>query len=263
MPSLDSVNAAIIRAHEHLQTLTRESQKIVETLNREGIEGGEETSSGDYVWRVRAESSITTHICTTAGDFIQNLRAALDYLITELSDPGQRSRSEFPIFLRPCEGKDGLNQRAKTKIATIPSDAQDIVENLQPFADREEADAKTHPLWLIHDLDRIRKHRRLLAIPFAVQSVGIGLNRDNTLGQRSFVVGKMRLSTGRFKDGDVVPRVSSPYSAKTVTNMRLNVGFVLSLAEDGVEWGPIDEQLNSLYDYAVHEVLPQFEPFFD
>ncbi|MBA4115207.1 MAG: hypothetical protein H0X71_01960 [Rubrobacter sp.] len=107
------------------------------------------------------------------GDCLHNLRAALDNLVYELlvarhGDPPPDKfavSSEFPIFSdRPM-----ILRQHQRKIGGIDPAAQTIIEGLQPY--QRGNDFGSHPLWLLHNLSNIDKHRvphvALLTIPSA------------------------------------------------------------------------------------------------
>lgn len=112
-----------------------------------------------------------------AGDCLHNARAALDHIVYEIAEfangrplPAEVAEgSEFPIT-----GPKPLSEAAcKRKIGALPEDAQRMVMSLQP----SELGSRyaEHKLWLLHDLERIDKHRRpLVAAPvFTEMSVSV------------------------------------------------------------------------------------------
>lgn len=96
-----------------------------------------------------------------AGDCLHNMRAALDHLVFEASEValGQplpqdvAEKTEFPIFgPKPLDAKS-----RKRRIGLLPEEAQVLIEGMQPHT---YGTAFTeHPLWVLHDLERIDKHR--------------------------------------------------------------------------------------------------------
>lgn len=119
------------------------------------------------------------------GDCFHNLRSGLDALAHALASAHTvpltdeiAYTSEFPIFGdEDRAGNSGVGCGAfhKThikghragqpmpysglhKIRGWCPDAQTVVERLQPY---HGPDFREHPLWLMHDLDRVSKHRLL------------------------------------------------------------------------------------------------------
>lgn len=98
-------------------------------------------------------------IALIAGDVLFNARASLDYLAWQmvLASEAEPNRSTyFPILLQDDRGEPGkhsrlLQPRAEARFTTI-------LDGLQPYGSKDPAH---HPLWVLHDLNRIDKHRHL------------------------------------------------------------------------------------------------------
>jgi hypothetical protein len=94
------------------------------------------------------------------GDYLFNLRSALDHLAWQLvlannAQPGQGT--EFPIFKDPAAYK----KRVARKTAGMQPLVVAVIESLQPYQPWESG-AFDHPLWRLHNLCNIDKHRTLL-----------------------------------------------------------------------------------------------------
>jgi len=96
------------------------------------------------------------------GDFLHNLRCALDHLVYELvvayssSPPNKAAETcEFPIFWKgPMEpGQE------KSKIGSIHPEAAKLIKAVQPH--HRGANYAEDPLWVLNELERIDKHRTL------------------------------------------------------------------------------------------------------
>ncbi len=86
------------------------------------------------------------------GDFLHNLRSALDSLAWNLSTR-QSTSTYFPIYLaKPKDFHETMGE--------FISDAQNAIEALQPYND---TDPLGNPLWLLHDMSIADKHRGVLA----------------------------------------------------------------------------------------------------
>jgi hypothetical protein len=92
----------------------------------------------------------------------------LDHIAWQLSSPQKRESDpagiEFPIFSsKPVE--KGAVRRYERKVEGISDAGRKIIEELQPYH-RDPAFLLSgplcHPLWIIHDMDRIDKHRELV-----------------------------------------------------------------------------------------------------
>jgi hypothetical protein len=105
------------------------------------------------------------------GDCLHNLRSTLDTLAYALMLAGpkgvtekMKSSSEFPVFGdEDPAGKTGEGARmfsdASRKYVNWKPGAQTCAERLQPY--KRGPDFRDDPLWILHDLERINKHRYL------------------------------------------------------------------------------------------------------
>ena len=110
------------------------------------------------------------------GAYIGALRASLDILATTLAarfdvpdDGDRRARISFPIASARALRAGYLEGNELVK--RLPAAERAIMEGLKPY------EGGSPPLWLLHQLDIVRKHRRLLAIelsPSILSMQGIG-----------------------------------------------------------------------------------------
>ncbi len=112
------------------------------------------------------------------GDCVQNFRAALDHMAWQLSSARERTayptRIEFPVF-----GEQTRYQGdAPRKVAGVPAAAATLIESLQPFRRNTPQDPNAHafhPLWQLHELATIDKHRRLHIGHVSVEAVTVSV----------------------------------------------------------------------------------------
>lgn len=95
------------------------------------------------------------------GDFVHNLRSALDHLVWSLivhHGIAPTNRHEFPVFLDEVD----YRRSAPKKLAGLSSGALDEFESLQPFRSPVAGlEPQVQPLWLLHQMDVVDKHRLL------------------------------------------------------------------------------------------------------
>jgi hypothetical protein len=104
------------------------------------------------------------------GDCVHNLRSALDNLAFALAEAHTKplpqnlaETSEFPIIGdEDRKGNTGVGPRlygdvVKRKLGGVDPQAEATIESLQPY--KRGNKYRSDPLWVIHDLDRIDKHR--------------------------------------------------------------------------------------------------------
>src|SRR5207244_2934093 len=93
-------------------------------------------ATGEKVLSVKPLASVPTEFQLIIGDFIHNLRSALDVLAFDLAWAGSKgpmikgvaANSEFPVFGPRSPSAAELRKR----IGTIDPAAQAIIESLQP-----------------------------------------------------------------------------------------------------------------------------------
>ena len=238
---------------------------MLPALNREAPVAQRDQANGDYIWVVQFDEGTLRPLASIVGAFLHNLRTALDHLVWELSSDAERGRCEFPVFLKSGPGNDGFHGGGLRKIASIPDAAKSIIEELQPF--HAEEHAASHPLWLIHDLDRIDKHRRTLIVPVAINRGGIA-GAPVRLGGGTgpamvFQLERMRITTGKRRNGEEVLRIAASNPPESVALVTPLFGFNATIDEAGLEEVFIQEQLRGLLDFVDGSVIPRLEPIFD
>lgn len=108
------------------------------------------------------------------GDFVQNLRAALDHLVWQLvranGQPPQAS-SAFPIFDQPPPNRPGHGERERWNRMTqgLHPAATQFIERCQPYHGMD--GPGTHVLTGLRRLSNEDKHRTLLPAFAAIQTV--------------------------------------------------------------------------------------------
>jgi hypothetical protein len=102
-----------------------------------------------------------------AGDCVHNLRAALDYIVTELVRIAKADllrQHQFPIFddqgkFARTVGPDIRHLNARGPLVGITL-GFDTIEQLQPY--KRGNSAREDPLFLLHSLSNADKHRQIL-----------------------------------------------------------------------------------------------------
>jgi hypothetical protein len=266
MASIEGVRLKIKQAHDHLDTLNDEVKRLTDDLYENGVIKKIEPQTGDYVWRINADPSSADDCGLIAGDLIHNLRAALDHVVYELATQ-DRPLTEFPIYLKPGPGRDGFHEAGIAKMWSLPLEAKVIIERFQPYSGWNGLKDKAHPLWQIHDLDRIDKHRRLLTVPYAA-TTSADIVVTNPVPSEPYVIPKMVggwmiNSTGHFEHGDEVARLYYSLANDGIENLHLKYRFQVSIKEEGIAPGPIAGQLGDMYNFVCDEVLPALDSFFN
>ncbi|MGH9499568.1 MAG: hypothetical protein ACRD3L_10545 [Terriglobales bacterium] len=152
-----------------------------------------------------------------AGEIIHHLRSAFDHLVWQLTSSEFQakpaaSKVEFPIFdVTPkiCGITRNKMCRYCRKVEGIASPtALARIHGLQPYL---RADPARDPLWLIHDMDRIDKHRVLLVavhtmnLNIVASLSGIGYQMP---WERQPRVGKLSPMSQMEMEGKMSPQIA-------------------------------------------------------
>jgi hypothetical protein len=114
--------------------------------------------------------AIPPRFSVLVGEIIHHLRSCLDHVVWQFSSDEYRRDSfwkiEFPVFSDEPIEKDALARyKGKVKGITNP-DVLGLINDLQPYNAPDAADA---PIWIIHDMDIVDKHRELILCPSTVR----------------------------------------------------------------------------------------------
>jgi hypothetical protein len=211
------------RAEEHLGQLRSEHDRFVAERNPYRMLREADLEAKDYyLWRAKiVEQPPLEKWASMAGECVHALRSALDHTAFELVravDPAA-TYSEFPIY-KDETGKDGWNNNGKRKLPGVSEQVLAVVNVLQPYKRRKEFD----PLWRVHMLDIIDKHRHLNFVsPF--------LRRARFLAEGGTV--DTEILAGPFKDGTPVARFKM--SPDQSANMYVQTEFTFDIAFGGGE----------------------------
>lgn len=169
MRTRESFSLKLDRAYEHLNTFEDEASAWVNTepcgvVDEPDPEGPVHPTGDVQPRRIRVNrvSEVPERLSILIGDCVFNLRSALDHLAFALAraytpsmSDKQLAGSEFPIF-----GPEEMTaDTEKRKIGCVDPAACAAIKGLQPYNGKDAYLA--HPLWQIHQLNRIDKHRTL------------------------------------------------------------------------------------------------------
>jgi hypothetical protein len=247
---LDGPRLKIERAGKHLNNLERH-MRLFREKQPEVLTHQPEPDAADYVYYRLGQAPASFGLFV--GDFAHNLRSALDHLAWQLAllttkTPGDRT--EFPIFEKEPEKGFLTAEGVKRRIGDIPDEAQRLIEALQPYHRPE--GAQRDPLWQLHRLDVIDKHRLLVA-QATHPTFPLMLNdRQRTMGQ-----------VRRLDDGTIVLRVPGWANPQQTFEPHYAVGITFLIpvdAQGGVGVG--SQVLRGIYDAVRDDVVPRFAHLF-
>jgi hypothetical protein len=171
------------------------------------IEKVDDTSTGRTEVRVRLREGPPDRLALVIGDAVHNLRAALDHAVYDAAcqqaggglTPQVEKMLMFPVI---GDGtKDEFDRQAGTRLVGVPADVVAVIEQEQPYRWRDSTNPDGHcyhPVWQVHELDRIDKHRRLTVTVAALANQAIGVP-DNVEPDVEF-----HYASGPVSDGQVL-----------------------------------------------------------
>ena len=151
------------RAQIHLHVFNDKVGKRLEK-EQQSVSRHVEDNGAKHVYRFDGSTDLPDDWSAMIGDVLHNLRSALDHLAWQLvlaaGGKPNKWRNYFPIHLACPKDQDGfpvpLYLAGKVSVEAI-----EFIESVQPYHGRN-SDERREALWLLHDLNRIDKHRELL-----------------------------------------------------------------------------------------------------
>lgn len=234
---LDSANAKLSRAREHLEALHSE---VMSSEGRDAYTGEItfDAATGWHTLKVRVHRPLPARLGGMVGDVANNLRAALDhavYGIAWATTGVPAERSQFPISDTP----GAFRTSAGRDLGDLPVRWIDVIKALQPFADPPATGR--HVLAVLRDLANADKHRLIpaaMAVPIEHRlqlEPAAPLATDALEGAETWVAPR-----GPVEDGDSLLgfRLVPPSSARlrVAGSLKLEVAFGPEL----VTWSDLD-----------------------
>ena len=237
---LDGVRAKLRRANGHAHAIEDRIELWREDEPYEFVHD-EESEPGWTVLRIWGGEPPPIEVGVIAGEYVHNVRSALDHLVWQLvlangAVPGKHN--EFPIAL--TEGY--FDQRAiageKAMLAGVTKDAKRFIRGQQPY--KRGDDAPSHPLAILQELWNTDKHQSL------AQAVNV-FDPIRALGvQYERVGGVVPPTSRRVVDGMELDRWPTPApqspSPGGTTGQARHVGSL----KVGVLFGESEVRLNTL-----------------
>jgi hypothetical protein len=194
----------------------------------------------DYRTRVEPNEDSTEHIervyldwvvpewwGVVVGEIMHNLRAALDNIVWQLvlangHQPGDQH--EFPI----ATDQDWYEKRAVRKLLNVPEPALAVIERVQPYKGPTNW-LRVHPLWIIHNMNRIDKHHLLHVV--AAYPQGMEFQVTEEMGA---VKGHIRLSYRPLENGTEVRAFVSdlPFRGKVPVSDKATLHVIVMETEE-------------------------------
>jgi hypothetical protein len=266
MHPLDGVYEKIARARVHEADLARRLAAVLgPDKQRFVLDHEPDSETGSYHVRVFGVPAIAPEWLTIIGDCLHNLRSALDHLAWQLvvldgKSPSDEDMTTFPIRDSPFNRKGNLRPPIQLKPAVTCPKIIRAVEAVQPYSDSGNPPdpAVLNPLWALHRLNIIDKHRLLVV---AVYTLNLGETWWGTSGDEPsptfhfhpVAVRQEGTSVGSF---DLHGR-QPPQTFNGGLHLVINEAELSNLTLNGVE-----NTLENLIFHVEHMLIRQFVPLF-
>jgi hypothetical protein len=260
------------RAQEHLQALGREIESFL---------GGhlydaavEDDGTVHPVVRLRNVTHPRAELSALIGDFIYNVRSALDHAAYDLTRLGSGNpppqalarRSAFPIFNNgPAyrrRHKNGQPTRTSGhwKVQGMPSAARGRIERFQPYHRRKRPTAKS--LWILEELSNVDKHRLLHLTTTDLT----GATYKVTASGQKLWVQELKTKLGPLQEGAIVTRIRADVDPgahmHVEANTVLDVTFDKKLEAKSARGLRVMSTLNEISDFVALEIMPELAASF-
>jgi hypothetical protein len=256
LPWMESVDAKLLRAHEHLGALESAISEYHRGTKRTLILklNPEQTTVKLMTWVDDPYPPI--RISTLIGDCVFNARAALDNLICGLvriqrpaSTCGGR---RFPIVASVDDW-----DKSTSSLRGVPSEAKRIVKAVQPF-NRPKGSELIDPLNILNTLRNRDTHRAVLLTSGYSKNTRFAIHTNE--GKVLYVTSDRPL----FGEGfDEIPLAIPPASVIPDARVEAVGTTVLAFREDG-PWSDraVLDVLTTCVRYVEDSVIMKFRPFF-
>lgn len=172
-----SHQARLAHADELLNTLTEQMSSWT-SQNMPVEREYEEPETQTKAIVLELTTPVPDEFALIIGDAVHNLRSTLDHLAYELTvahsgrplSKALEERTEFPIFGPKHPSAGALDK----KIGGVSADARQLIVGLQPS--RRGAQYANDPLWWLHQLSIIDKHRRPTLYAMSLEQIGVTLD---------------------------------------------------------------------------------------
>jgi len=157
MAAYDLVLAKYEWAKHHVNNFNN-AEQIFRNENRISFSREIDTTTREFVYKVRIIPEIPQSIRFMLGDAIHNLRSALDhaaYAVVKAGTSQPDTHTYFPVFDDPKAYASML----KSRVPGLRQHCYEVFDRIQPYKN-----GWGHWIWQLHRLDIIDKHRLLLAI---------------------------------------------------------------------------------------------------
>jgi hypothetical protein len=217
----------------------------------------------ENVLRVWSYGTMPPTLGLIISDCVHNLRAALDNLVYDLaiaylgSPPPEpvAKHLEFPIF-----GPKPMSSDARKKrIGSIAPDAQTCIEGLQPH--RRGSDYASDPLWTLHQLSNIDKHRVVYTTLLSENQGVFGSGNTNT-HVYDITFGRQGGITSIEDTAELVSYRAAPYDPSRKMEVQFAFSFDIAFGQGSPKHGErVSATLTNLPSYIIDHIVMTLAPY--
>ena len=264
LPWLESVDAKLDRAHEHLDIINRDIESFIKGTRYKFVpKTNPQTNEAWLVWWMEEPLHPPMSISVEIGEFLYNLRSALDNLVCALV---RRTKNTYGAS---CSGNaflihtncDNFDNEAPRALKGVPPAARTLIHGLQPYS-RGAQTADIDPLNILNALRNRDTHRAL--------HLGLAYHRNTEIIVADGFTRKVL--THAVLPEIVYPANGSQTIPLTVTaaelpamvDVKAGSSRGVRFREEG-PWGDrtVNEVLVTCFEYVENRVIARFKPFFD
>ena len=254
LPWMESVDAKMIRAHEHLETLEREIKAYLSAIKVEMVLKTDPAQSRPWLVMSASDYIPPIRLSVLLGDCVHNMRSALDNLVCGLAktvNPRCKCRGAFPYR----NDETAWNKHFQDDLKGVPADAQKIIKDLQPWNDP----SKQSPLLMLNKLSNDDKHRTCNFTLAYNQDLMFRIHgNDGTIAEIAY---NKPIYLG---DPQTVPLPMSAAAVIPSARVQAKGRLVITLRDEGI-WAadtPVEQVLRRCFDHVEKEVIGKLTRFF-
>jgi hypothetical protein len=264
IPWLESVDARLDRAKEHLDIVKGRLRDFIKSTKHNLVLKKYPQPNGVcVVWWADEPSHPPMSVSIEIGEFLYNLRSALDNLVCALVRREQGtygascSGNGFPIHTN-C---DLFDREVPVALKGVPPSARTLIYGLQPYM-RGAGTADLDPLNILNQLRNRDTHRAL--------HLGLAYHRNTQITisdiQTGRVIAQVALpETIYLSSGpQTIPLPITADDVRGEVNVKAGSTTGVRFREDG-PWSdqPVDHILVTCFEYVEKRVIARFKPFFN
>ncbi len=254
--SLTDPRAKVNRAAEHLDALGAELRAFSDR-DPHGISADADLDKGRQVLRFREREEPPIKLGLMFGDFIHNLRSALDNLICQLAylnGADSCDTTQFPICGKP---ELFAGQVKRGRLAGLCDEHIADIDKLQPYDGRYEPVHRA--LVFVRDFDNIDKHQAVHAVATALDPRPEAMGAWRALPEGDIVLEIEPVTVGKpLYDGAIIARVSL-VRGRLKSDMGMEIEFPLRIGFG--ELGLASDKLAAIWR-EIGGIIESFAPAF-